>query len=318
MNTLKFNNHDEMPALGLGTWRAAPGQVKAAVKAAIELGYRHIDCASIYQNEAEIGQAIAESIAEGRVTRRELWITSKLWNDAHAPEAVEPALRRSLDRLQLDHLDLYLIHWPIAHRQGVIFPRRGADFVSLDALPLAATWGAMEALVEAGLTRHIGVSNLRAEALLSLIDGARRPPEVNQVELHPYLQQPQLVATCRAAGVHLTAYSPLGSPDRPADLKAPDEPILLQDPTVMAIAEAHGASPAQVLIAWSLAQGHAVIPKSVSPARLAQNLAAATLRLTAKDMAQLGALERGRRYVTGAFWALPGSPYTLEGLWGPR
>ncbi len=145
--------------LGLGTWNAPPGEVGQAVHAALRLGYRHIDCAAIYGNEAEIGAALQAAIDEGVVTREQLWITSKLWNNAHAPEAVEPALKQTLADLRLDHLDLYLIHWPVAFRPGVRMPETAEDLIALEELPLAATWAAMEAAVEKGLCRHIGVSN---------------------------------------------------------------------------------------------------------------------------------------------------------------
>ncbi|MBB4266775.1 aldo/keto reductase [Roseospira visakhapatnamensis] len=315
MQSVPFANGDTMPQLGLGTWKADPGVVGAAVTEALRLGYRHIDCARIYGNEAEVGRALADAF-RGGLKRDDVWITSKLWNDAHAPDDVRPALERTLADLGLDHLDLYLIHWPIAHKPGVTMPQTGEDYVHPDDLPLSTTWAAMETLVDAGLTRHIGVSNCSVPRLRALVDGARRAPEVNQIELHPYLQQPAMMAYCRQAGVHLTAYSPLGSSDRPAHLRGAAEPVLLQDPTVAAVATRHGATPAQVLLAWALRRGTSVIPKSVNPARLAQNLAAADLVLGDEDVAALAALDRQYRYVSGSFWVLPGGPHTLETLWG--
>ncbi len=310
----RYDNGDEMPMLGLGTWKSAPGDAYRAVKAALALGYRHIDCAAIYGNEAEIGRALAEAFAEGSLRREELWVTSKLWNDAHGPEAVLPALRRTLADLQLAYLDLYLMHWPIAHRAGVLLPRGAGDYVALDELPLARTWAAMEPAVGLGLCRHLGVSNFSAVKLRVLHAGATVRPEVNQIELHPYLQQPELLAACQELGVHATAYSPLGSGDRPAGLKSADEPVLLQDPAIAEIAGVHGVSAAQVLIAWALGRGTSVIPKSVDPRRMQENLVAAAVRLTGEDMRRIAGLERRRRYLDGKAWTA-GGVYSVAGLW---
>lgn len=315
MKTLPFSNGHGMPALGLGTWKSKRGEVGAAVKEAIRLGYRHIDCAAVYMNEAEVGQAITECIAEGLVTRDELWITSKLWNDAHAPEAVGPALDKTLGALGLEHLDLYLMHWPIALRPGVFFPEKAEDLIPLEELPVATTWEAMEAAVDAGKVRHLGVSNFSAKKLGALHDVARIKPEANQVESHPYLQQPELAAFCSERGVVLTAYSPLGSGDRPRSMKQEDEPLILEDATLAEIAGQHGSSVAQVALAWAVQRGTSVIPKSVNPVRLAENLAAADLVLSDEEMATIARLDRRRRYITGGFWAVPGSGYTLENLW---
>jgi len=283
MKTLQFSNGDSMPILGLGTWKSKPGEVYEAVKAALRVGYRHIDCARIYGNEAEIGQAFAESFQAGIVKREDIWVTSKLWNDSHAPEHVQPGLAETLSDLQLDYLDLFLMHWPVALKKGASFPLSAEKMISLDDLPLEATWGAMESLVDKGLCRHIGVSNFSLPKLKSLMAAAKLKPELNQVELHPYLQQNDLLKFCHQNGIHMTAYSPLGSPDRPDSLKTEDEPVLMEDPTITAIAERRGLSPAQVLIAWAIHRGTAVIPKSVNPKRIEQNLATAAVSLTDED-----------------------------------
>jgi len=306
--TIEFSNGDRLPQLGLGTWKSEPGQVAAAIQAAVRAGYRHIDCAAIYGNEKEIGSALAALFEAGEVTRQELWITSKLWNNAHAVSAVQPALEQTLADLQLDYLDLYLMHWPVASLPS-------GELISLAKRPLLATWNAMATQVKRGLCRHIGVSNFSVTKLSALVQQAEHKPEMNQVELHPYLQQRPLVAYCEAEGIALTAYSPLGSPGRPAGLVSADDPVLLQEPVLANIAAEHGVTAAQVLLQWALARGTVVIPKSVTAARIVQNLASVQLTLSAENLDQIATLDRHRRYVSGVFWVQEGGPYTLASLW---
>lgn len=315
MKTLTFANNDQMPILGLGTWKAEPGEVGRSIREAIRIGYRHIDCAAIYGNEAEIGKALKEAIQAGEVKREELWITSKLWNNAHAREATIEALKKTLLDLHLDYLDLYLIHWPVAIKPEVTFPRKGDDFLSLEEMPLTETWVGMESCVWQGLTKHIGVSNFSIRAIESVSSVATLMPEMNQIELHPYLQQNEMLAYCRKHNIHVTAYSPLGSGDRPKAMKKAHEPSLLENPIVAQIAQARGYSPAQVLLRWAIERNTAVIPKSVNQARMAENFRVADLDLSAREMAALAKLERGFRYVDGEFWTTEGSPYTVQGLW---
>jgi alcohol dehydrogenase (NADP+) len=309
MPNLNFRHGDVMPALGLGTWRLPPEQTTATVRIALDLGYRHIDAAAIYGNEAQIGEAIMGAIDAGNVQRQELWITSKLWNDCHEPEEVRPALERTLGDLGLEQLDLYLMHWPVAQRRGVAMPSSAADQFGLAQVPLAATWAAMEDLVAAGLTRHIGVSNFSRTKLMALAASARIQPEVLQVERHPLLQQNDLLSYCHTSGIQLTAYAPLGatSDTRP--------PVVLQHPVVVAIAAERQITPAQVLLAWGIGCGTAVIPKSVHPERLAENLAAAAMGLNEDQMTRLVAIDGGQRLIDGRFWCLEGGPYTMANLW---
>nr|WP_320016044.1 aldo/keto reductase [uncultured Desulfobacter sp.] len=315
--SLIFENGDRMPILGLGTWKAAPGEVYQAVKEAIAIGYRHIDCAAVYGNEQEVGKAIEESIKKNKVTRKDLWVTSKLWCNSHGRENVIPAIEKTLADLKLDYLDLYEIHWPVAIKPelGIVVPGSADGFIPLADCPLSDTWKGMEDIVEKGLVRHIGVSNFSISKLNALLETARIKPEMNQVEIHPYMHQDELASWCTGKRIHLTAYSPLGSFDRPAGLKAEDEPVLLEDPIVKEIAEKKGASPAQVLISWAIHRGIAVIPKSVNPERLKQNFDAQKLVLSSEEMEKLKSINRDRRYVDAGFWEVVNGPYTRDGIW---
>jgi len=198
-------NNPLIPIIGLGTWKSKPGQVYAAVKEAITAGYRHIDCAPAYDNESEVGAAIGEMIKTGTVTREDLWVTSKLWNNAHQPDQVLPALLKTLHDLRLDYLDLFLIHWPVAFKAEVGYPRSREDWLSLAEMPLIDTWRAMEECVGKGVARHIGVSNFSIPKLDDLHRQATIPPLMNQVEIHPYLQQQAMLDYCRDRGIMLTA-----------------------------------------------------------------------------------------------------------------
>ena len=302
-----------MPGLGLGTWKSDPGVVAAAVKAAIEMGYRHIDCAYIYRNEKEIGEAFAQIFQDSSIKREHLFVTSKLWNTEHAPSDVEPALRNTLSDLGLDYLDLYLIHWPVAQKKE---GESGGSFIPLEEIPIAETWKAMEKCVDAGLVKDIGVSNFSVKKLKSLLATARIKPAVNQVERHPYLQNQELLDFCNDNDIHLTAYSPLGgSIDRPMVSVQHEKPIL-EDPLVAEIAQKHNVTPAQVLLQWALACGTSVIPKSTQQHRLKENLEAATLfELDHEDMTKMATLNRHSRYVDGTFFCQDDGPYTLENLW---
>lgn len=309
MPKLKFSNGDYCDQIGLGTWKSKPGVVGKAIESALELGYRHIDCAAIYLNEREIGEAIQHCIKRGIVKREELWITSKLWNNAHRREEVLPALKKTLADLKLDYLDLYLIHWPVAIKNSILNATLPEDYLPLSEVPVSETWQGMEAAKKQGLTRHIGVSNFSQKKLAGLLESCIEKPEVNQVELHPYLQQNELLQFCHAQGILVTAYSPLGSADRSEGMKRPDEPDLFADPVIQSIAKKHNATVAQILIAWHVHRGTAVIPKSVSPVRQKENLAAAAVKLDEADRNAIQKLDRHYRFITGKFFEIPGNGY---------
>jgi len=315
VQTLALHDGTTLPALGLGTWLSEKDRVYEAVREALKIGYRHVDAAWIYQNEEEVGRGIRDAIVAGDVVREDLWVTTKLWNDMHAPADVLPALESSLRNLGLDYVDLYLVHWPVAHPKGVMRPDSGAEFLSLKDRPLEATWEAMTQLPNTGKARHVGVSNFSVRKVDLITEAVGLQPAANQVELHPYNAQSDLVGAMTQRRVVVTAYSPLGSSGRPDSMRRDEERRLLDDPAVATVAQTLGCTPAQVLIAWALARGTAVIPKSTNPARIAQNLAAARIELTDEQKQQLSALDRQERYVTGAFWCPEGSPYSLETLW---
>ena len=226
-----------------------------------------------------------------------------------------PALKKTLTDLQLDYLDLYLMHWPVALKPGLGFPEKAEDYLSLEEVPLIETWQALEKCLDQELVKHIGVSNFSEKKISDLKGQATHPPEMNQVEMHPLLQQKELLAYCQRENVHITAYSPLGSGDRPERLKKEDDIDLLNEETITQIAQKHSCSTAQVLISWGVERGTAVIPKSVNPERIQQNLASADVSLDDEDMQKIAELDRHSRYIDGATWTEGETPYTMANLW---
>ncbi|XP_054629104.1 aldo-keto reductase family 1 member A1-A isoform X2 [Dunckerocampus dactyliophorus] len=286
-----------MPMVGLGTWKSAPGQVKQAVLAALDCGYTHIDCAAAYGNEREVGEALALRVGPGKALRREqVFLTSKLWNTKHDPSDVEEACKTSLDHLGVSYLDLYLMHWPMAFQPGKeLMPRREDGSVCYSDTHYKDTWAAMESLVDYGLVKAIGLSNFNARQTDDIIRMSRHKPVVNQVECHPYLSQVDLLAHCRSVAVCLTAYSPLGSGDRP--WATTEEPCLLQDHRLVEISKRYHKTPAQVILRWHIQRGVVCIPKSVTPSRIQQNLQVFNFSLSEHDMKLIDSFNCSQRFI---------------------
>jgi len=295
-----------MPAVGLGLWKIEKSATADVVRDAIEIGYRHLDSAADYGNEVEVGQGIRKALGEGLCSRENLWITSKLWNTYHRPEHVEAACRKTLNDLGVDYLDLYLIHFPISLAfvdfetryppEWFFDPSAAEPKMQIDPLPLSATWQAMEDLQRKGLVKNIGVCNYNTALLHDLIAYAEIKPAMLQIESHPYLTQEALLRAAAAYGIAVTAFSPLGALSYVAlDMAQENESVLTKE-VVIAAARRLGRSPAQVVLRWGIQRGTAVIPKTVNPDRLRENLALFDFELTNDEMDAIGALNLNRRF----------------------
>ncbi len=264
------NGGGHMPALGFGTLIPDAAVTKTATRDALETGFRHFDCAERYRNEREVGEALQLGLAAAGIAREDIFVTTKLWNTNHRPERVKPAFEASLDRLRLDYLDLYLIHTPFAFQPGDEQDPRDQDGNVLydNDVALLDTWRAMERLVDDGRCRAIGLSDIGLNELLPLYESARVKPAVVQVEAHPYLPETELLEFCKDKGILFLAFAPLGHGMKPG---------LLEDPVISAVAARIGKTPAQVLLAWAIQRGTAVLTTPKTAARARENFDISTL-----------------------------------------
>lgn len=310
----------KMPVIGMGTFgsdHVSHERVAETVIGAAETGYRHFDCAEVYGNEEHIGRALQQVMKCG-VSRGDLWINSKVWNNHHKPADVIAACERSLQNLQLDYIDLYFVHWPFPnfHPPGCTVDSRSPDARPYIHADFMKTWEAMEQLLARGLVRNIGTSNMTIPKLDLLLRDASVKPAANEMELHPHFQQPELFSYVVDHGMVPIGYCPLGSPGRPQRDRTPEDTVDLEDPVVVSIARAHGIHPAEVCIKWAVQRGQIPIPMSANPRNYTANLRVATGTdpLTDVEMKALSGIDKGCRLVKGQVF-LWQSAKGWEDLW---
>ncbi|XP_021752976.1 NADP-dependent D-sorbitol-6-phosphate dehydrogenase-like [Chenopodium quinoa] len=303
---IKLNNGFKMPIIGLGVWRMEKNDVKDVILNAIKIGYRYFDCAAYYQNEAEVGEALAEAFQTGLVKREDLFITTKLWNSEHGH--VLESCKDSLKKLRLDYLDLYLVHLPLATKHtGVITFASVLDedgVLDIDTtISLETTWHAVEDLVYAGLSRSIGISNYNIFQTRDCLAYSKVKPAVNQIEIHPYFQRDSLVKFCQKHGICVTAHTPLGGAATNTELFG--TVCCLDDPIIKGVAEKHKKTAAQIALRWGIQRNTVVIPKSSKLDRLKENFQALDFELTEEDMEEIKSMDRKYRTIqTEKFWGI--------------
>jgi len=309
----------KIPAIGLGTFgsdRFSAGDIAAAVFGAINIGYRHIDCASVYGNEKQIGVSLQKVMNSG-IQREELWITSKLWNDKHAEKDVILACQQTLKDLQLEYLDLYLVHWPFPnhHAPGVDVNSRDPHAVPYIHENFMKTWRQMEKLVEMRLVRHIGTSNMTAPKLKLLLRDAKVKPATNEMELHPHFQQPEFFKFCIENKIMPIGFAPIGSPTRPDRDRTPDDTVDIEDPVIMKIAKRLNVHPAVVCVKWAVQRGQIPIPFSIRPNEYWSNLnSAVTEPLTDQEMKEITSIDKNNRLIKGQVFLWEGAK-DWQDLW---
>jgi alcohol dehydrogenase (NADP+) len=315
-----LSNGAKIPVIGLGTFGSdnySNAQIAEAVKTAIRMGYRHIDCASVYGNEKEIGEVLSELIANGEVKREELWITSKVWNNMHGEGKVIESCKKSLADLQLDYLDLYLVHWPFPnyHAPGCDGDSRNPDSKPYIHENYMVAWRQMEQLVEMGLVKSIGTSNMTISKMEMLLRDYKIKPVVNEMEIHPHFQQPELFRFMVENDVQPIGFSPIGSPKRPERDRSPEDTVDIEDPVIMRIAQRLNVHPAVVCIKWAVQRGQITIPFSVNESKLFSNLEAVVGEpLTDDEMAEVSTIDKKNRLIKGQVFLWEGAK-GWEDLW---
>ncbi|MFW5984962.1 MAG: aldo/keto reductase [Halanaerobiaceae bacterium] len=313
---------DQIPAIGLGTFgsdKYTAQEIANAVLGAACVGYRHFDCAAVYNNENLIGESL-QKMFQGGLSREELWVTSKLWNDSHGKGNVIPACKKSLKDLKLDYLDLYLVHWPFPnhHEPGVDEDWRDPDAVPYIHEQYMETWFQMEKLVERGLVRNIGTSNMTVPKLELLLRDANIKPVCNQMELHPHFQQPELFAFCQQNDILPVGFSPIGSPSRPDRDRTENDTVDIEDPVIVEIAEKHGVHPAVICVKWAQQRGQIPIPFSIYRDKYLSNLKAVVEDpLTEKEMEAISGIDKNCRLIKGQVFLWEGARDWRD-LWDPN
>ena len=314
-----LSNGEKMPVLGMGTFGSdsyAAAEISAAVVGAAGFGQRAFDCASVYDNEKEIGEAF-RIIMEGGVPREELFITSKVWNNMHGEGDVIKSCKQSLEDLGLEYLDLYLVHWPFPnfHPPGCAVDSRSPDAKPYIHENYMKTWAQMEQLVDMGLVKSIGTSNMTIPKMELLLRDARIKPVANEMECHPHFQQPELFDYLMAHAIQPIGYSPIGSPARPERDRTADDTVDIEDPVMVEIAARYGVHPAIICIKWALQRGLVVIPFSTKPDKYKGNLRSALMAsLTDAEMESISGIDRGCRLIKGQVFLWEGAR-NWEDLW---
>jgi alcohol dehydrogenase (NADP+) len=313
-----LSNGAKIPVIGLGTFGSDnydAETIAQAVKMAIKMGYRHIDCASVYGNEKEIGIVLKELFAEGIVKREDLWITSKVWNDKH--KEVVASCKQTLADLQLDYLDLYLVHWPFPNYHA---PKCDVNARQPNAVPYIhedymKTWAQMESLYKCGLVKNIGTSNMTIPKMKLLLRDCKVKPSITEMEIHPHFQQPEIYRFMKDNGIEVIGYSPIGSPKRPERDKTPEDTVDIEDPAIVAIAERQNVHPAVICLKWAVQRGQITIPFSVKESKLFSNLKGVTEDpLTAEEMENISKIDKHCRLVKGQVFLWKNAK-SWEDLW---